>query len=648
VIELVIAAIAVLVGTGLLALLTRHPLWLGAAGAVVAAALGVPAAVIAMASDSYTHVDLALAPPQRALGQLAIGLDPLSAFFAIPLLVLAAACAVYGAAYLDKQRRGPALAFNFLVAAMILVLVARSGIVLLAGWELMTLASFALITHDHDHEEVRRAGWIYLVAGHLGFACLIALFTILADGGGFELAGTHAGASATLVIVLALLGFGVKAGVVPLHVWLPDAHAAAPSHVSALMSGGMIKLGVYGVIRTITLVEPQAWTGPVLAMLGVISAIAGISLAVHQRDLKRTLAYSSIENIGVILLGLGIGLWGVSANRPEIAAFGLFGGLLHVWSHALMKGLLFLGAGSILHATGTRDVERHGGLLARMPRTGLLVLIGATAIAALPPLAGFASEWLVYLGLLEGGVFSSGAGLGMLLGVAALAMVGVLATLCFVRAIGLALLGQPRSPAAANAHESSRTLLVPMIGLAIGVVGMPFVAWLLVDALAPVVNQIAGSPTATTRVVASLQTIAIVSGAIWVAIGLGYAVLARRTRRRRAAPTWGCGYTAPTARMQYTSGSFSEAAHILLPRILRPRIAIRRDAGAFPAPGQLTSDRRDPFTREGYEPAFDRLDRRIARVRWVQQGLLHIYLLLIVATVVLVLAAVTIYDRWAP
>jgi len=616
--------------------------------------LGVPAGIAVLSSAAPAELRLAWPPP---LGAVTLGLDPLSAFFLLPLLVLGAACMVYGAAYLDRRRSlgVPSLCGNVLVAAMLLVLLARNSVVLLMAWEVMTLASYLLITFEHEHDEIRRAGWIYLIAGHLGFACLIVLFVLLAAAGGaggggaagFDWTGTVGGATGTVAIAFAVLGFGVKAGVVPLHVWLPEAHAAAPSHVSALMSGGMIKLGVYGILRTLTLVEPTAWAGPALAGLGMLSAVAGIGLGIYQRDLKRTLAYSSIENIGVILLGIGIGLIGVSSGRPAVAAFGLIGGLLHVWSHVLMKGLLFLGAGSVLHATGTRDVERHGGLLARMPRTGLLMLIGATAITALPPLAGFASEWLVYLGLLDGSLRPSGTGLAMILGVAALAAVGVLATLCFVRAIGLALLGQPRSAEAARAHESGPGLLIPMAALAAGVVAMPFVAWLVVGALAPVAEQIARAPLETGQVVASLQTIAVVSAVIWAAFGLGFVALARRARRRRADETWGCGYAAPTPRMQYTSGSFSEAAQLLLPRLLRPRVAIRRDPGAFPGPGELTSDRRDPFTRSGYEPAFDRLARRAGRLRWVQQGLLHIYILFILGTVVVLLAAVSLYDWWA-
>jgi formate hydrogenlyase subunit 3/multisubunit Na+/H+ antiporter MnhD subunit len=523
------------------------------------------------------------------------------------------------------------------------VLLARTWIVLLIGWELMTLSSYLLVTHEHRNDDVRRAGWIYLIASHLGVACLVAMSVLMADTTGtFELGADVGGATGTVCVLLAIAGFGVKAGIVPMHVWLPEAHAAAPSHVSAVMSGVMIKLGVYGILRTLTVVDAARWAGPLIAVLGLMSAVVGISLAVYQRDLKRTLAYSSIENVGVILLGLGVGLWGASHGHPVLAAFGLFGGMLHVWSHVLMKGLLFLGAGSALHATGTRDLERLGGLLARMPRTGTMLVIGAVAIAALPPLAGFASEWLVYLGLLDGGV-DDGSGI-MLFAIAALATVGVLAALCFVRLIGLALLGQPRSEVAAQAHESGPGLLRPMALLAGGVIVMPFVAPVLVRALEPVANQIGRTSIPTEGVVSALGTIAIVSLALWVAIGAGFLVLRARSRGARSDDTWGCGYVAPTSRMQYTSGSFSESESHLLPRALRPRVGIRRGEDLFPAHGHLTSDRRDPFTRSAYEPVFDRLAKRFAQLRWVQRGSLHLYLVYIVVALIIALAATSFAD----
>ena len=632
-------AVLVLAGSGTLALAFRAP-WLPAVAAVAAAALGLPPAIDVLCGAPAATLELAWLPP---LGTVHLGLDPLSAFFVVPVLVLGALCACHGAA-----QRTPGAAYNILLAAMLAVLLARDGYALLIAWEAMTLASFLLVTHDHAHDEVRRAGWIYLVAGHLGFACLIALVVVLANATGSVELAPHVlgGATGATAIVLALLGFGVKAGAVPMHVWLPEAHAVAPSHVSALMSGGMIKLGLYGILRVITLVEPQRWVGPVLAGLGVISAVAGIALALYQRDLKRTLAYSSIENVGVMLLGLGLGLAGVATGHPTIAVFGLYGGLLHVWVHAVVKGALFLGAGNVVHATGTRDVEQLGGLLARMPRTGVVLLVGGVAIAALPPLAGFASEWLIYLGLIDGGMHGSGSGLVMLLGVTVLAGIGVLAALCFVRALGLALLGQPRSPAAANAHEVGRGELAPMAVLAFATVALPFAAPLLVRALAPVAEQLADTPVPVDRAAGALATIAWVSAAVWAAIALGVAALAYRARRFASDDTWGCGYAAPTARMQYTSGSFSEAVQKLLPRRLRARVAIEREQALFPAPGQLTSDRRDPFTREGYEPGLDRLVRRLAGLRWVQQGILHTYLLLIVAAVIVLVAAVSVHDWW--
>jgi len=651
-------AVLVLAGSGLLALAAsarpRLATSIGAVGAVAAALLGLPPALMALSEGATARLDVAWTPP---LEQLRLGLDPLSAFFIVPLLLLGAVGAVYGAAYLDAQRGRralgpPTLFYNLLIASMLLVLLARDAIVFLIGWEVMTLASYLLVSFEHQEEDVRRAGWVYLIAAHLGLACVLAMFLLLGHlAGDYEfgelVAHPAGGGFATIAAVLALLGFGVKAGVVPLHVWLPEAHAAAPSHVSGLMSGVLIKLGVYGLLRTLSFLAPASWWGPTLAGLGALSALVGISLALYQRDLKRVLAYSSIENVGVILLGLGVGIWGASRGHPALAALGVFGGLFHVWNHALMKGLLFLGAGSIVHGTGTRDVERMGGLLQRMPRTGALVLAGAVAIAALPPLAGFASEWLIYRALLQGGVgLGAGEGLWMLFAVALLATAGVLAALCFVRLVGVVLLGQPRSDAAAHAHESGPGLIVPMAILAAGAVAMPMAAPAIVDLLAPVAAQIVRGPAVRDVAVAAEIPIAMLSATLWAAVGAAFALLTVLARGRRADETWGCGYAAPTARMQYTGSSFSDTLEQLLPGRLRPRIAVRREAEAFPPPGGLTSDRRDPFTRAAYEPLLDRLARRFARLHWVQHGMLHLYLVYILVTVIGALAAVTFRDWW--
>ena len=274
-----------------------------------------------------------------------------------------------------KRNLGGAWFFYCLfVAGMILVLLARTTVLFLVAWEVMSVAAFALVTFEHEKEEVRRAGWIYLIAAHIGVAALLAAFLLLGSQAGsldfaaFEHLDTLTPSSANLVFVLALIGFGTKAGLVPLHVWLPEAHPAAPSHVSALMSGVMIKMGIYGLLRFASFLgEPAAWWGVCLAVLGLFSGLVGISLAVSQRDFKRALAYSSIENIGLIVFSLGLGLWGMSEHQTSIAVLGLTAALLHVWNHSAMKGLLFLAAGSVLHGTGTKDFERLGGLMTAAP-----------------------------------------------------------------------------------------------------------------------------------------------------------------------------------------------------------------------------------------------------------------------------------------
>jgi len=446
-----VAAVALLLATGLLALATNR--WarlasaVAASGVVGATVLGVGPALSVLRGGAAQQIHLAWAVP---VGALRLGIDPLTAFFLLPLFGLGSLCAIYGASYMQSfaPRRAlgpPAFFFNLTLAAMVVVLLARDAVVFLLAWEVMTIASYLLVSFEHEQPEASRAGWIYLIAGHVGVACLLALFLVLGRWAGeFGFAAfavpRAAGVSAALVLALAGVGFGIKAGIVPLHVWLPEAHAAAPSHVSALMSGVLIKLGLYGILRVSTFLQPQAWWGPAMIVVGIGGGLVGISLAVYQRDLKRALAYSSIENMGIILVGLGTGFWGLSHGHGHVAALGICGALLHVWNHAVAKGLLFLSAGSVLHGAGSRDLERLGGLLRRMPWTGSLTLLGAVAIAGLPPLNAFASEWLIYLGLFRGGMGSGAKSSLLLLFVSAgLATMGVLAALCFVRLVGVGL-----------------------------------------------------------------------------------------------------------------------------------------------------------------------------------------------------------------
>jgi hydrogenase-4 component B len=588
------------------------------------------------------------------IDELRFGLDPISAFFIIPLCVLGAICAVYGAFYLDDQRTRrllgvPACFFNLLVAGMLAVLLARDAIGFVIVWEVMTLASYMLITFDHARSEVRRAGWVYLVASHLGVAAILSMFLLLGTHGfAFDdLAATGKTASgvATVAGILGLVGFGVKAGLVPLHVWLPEAHASAPSHVSALMSGVLIKLGLYGILRTSTFVGDAVPWGPLLLGVGIAGALVGIAIALYQRDIKRSLAYSSVENIGIASIGLGLGFWAMSADEPVLATFGFCGGLLHIWNHTIMKGLMFLGAGSVLHGTGTRDIEQMGGLLKRMPRTGALIILGTVAIAGLPPLNGFASEWLIYLGLAHGGNHSeSSVGLPLLFAVAVLATVGVLAVSCFVRLAGIALLGEPRSEGAAHAHESARGMVLPIGVLAAFAIAGPFAAPVLVDASVPLLTELGVRAEGVAAAHDALVDLARVAAVLWAGI-IGAILLVRRiVRNRRASETWGCGYLAPTPRMQYSGASFAEGIHRLLPGVLRARIEVPYRSELFPPPSDLTVNADDPFTRAAYEPLFARLARRFGQLRWVQRGLLHIYILFVVVALVVTLAIVSLRD----
>jgi formate hydrogenlyase subunit 3/multisubunit Na+/H+ antiporter MnhD subunit len=644
---LILVAIAVLVISGFVALaLSRAPrvgTAVGALGAVSGCALCVVPALRALTQGALAEKTHVWAVPA---GTLIVGLDPLSAFFLLPLLALSGLTAVYGREYLlaYAQRKSlgpPSFFFNLLVASMVGVVVARDGLLFLFAWEVMTLASYALIVFDYEDRTVQRAGWVYLIAAHFGVACLFAMFLLLGRASGqLEFAGATTSVPA-LVFLLALVGFGIKAGIVPLHVWLPEAHAAAPSHVSALMSGVLIKMGLYGLLRVMTFLPFQGWWGPTLLWLGLVGALLGISLALYQRDIKRVLAYSSIENVGLILIGIGVGLWGRAHGHARIAALGLAGGLLHLWNHVLMKGLMFLSAGSVLHGAGTKDLERLGGLKKRMPVTSLLMVVGATAIAGLPPLNGFVGEWLMYLGLIGGGAQPDRArNISMLLAVGLVALVGGLAVLCFVRLVGVALLGSARSDAARHAHESSPWMTVPMAVLAVASVTIAIVPDRVVNALARVIADLGGaaSAEALSLVTGTTRVLAMALIAIYLVIGAVALIFAALTRDPARDQTWGCGYAAPTVRMQYTGRSFAEYfAERLLPRPLRARLTVKAPDAIFPTSGELSVDSSDPFTRRVYEPFFARWAARFQRLRWLQQGVLHLYILYILVVALLAL-----------
>ena len=466
----VLGAIALPAASGLAAVaLRRRP----AAGQAVAcatlcagAALGLVAAAAALAGGEVSAPGLGLR------------VDALSAVFLAPICAVCALGAIYGLGYFPQAALGARavrlqLYYGLVTAGMVLLVAASNAIAFLVGWEVMALSAFLLVHTDHERAEVQRAAFVYLAATHVGTIALFALFALLRQtAGSFEFAAMQglsgAGPRASFAFALALVGFGLKAGLMPLHFWLPGAHAATPSHISAVMSGVLIKTGIYGLLRVTGFFDapPAAW-GTALLLLGGASAVLGVAFALAQHDLKRLLAYHSVENIGIIALGAGLALLGRARGEPALVMLGLGGAALHVVNHALFKSLLFLGAGAVQHATGTRELDLLGGLARPMRATAILFLVGAAAICGLPPLNGFVSEWLVYLGFLaameRGGheLFAFA-----VLGVPVLALVGGLAAGCFAKVVGVVFLGTPRSAHARAAHEAPRTMLAPMAILA--------------------------------------------------------------------------------------------------------------------------------------------------------------------------------------
>jgi formate hydrogenlyase subunit 3/multisubunit Na+/H+ antiporter MnhD subunit len=511
----------------------------------------------------------------------------------------------------------------------------------------MALASFFLVMFEDEKDEVREAGWTYLVAMHLGTAFLIVMFLLLGREAGsleferFSVLGQLPPSLAGVVFLLAIIGFGTKAGFMPLHVWLPEAHPAAPSHVSAVMSGVMIKTGIYGVLRVLTwLGPPPPWWGWMLIGIGITSGVLGVLLALAQHDLKRLLAYHSVENIGIIALGLGVGLLGVSAGLPMLAALGFAGGLLHVANHAMFKSLLFLGAGAVLHSTGTREMDHLGGLLKRMPYTGACFLCGAVAISGLPPLNGFVSEFLIFLGSLRAGA-SAGIPVAIpaLAVVTALALIGGLAAACFTKAFGVTFLGEPRSDHAARAHEAGLAMRVPMVLLAGACVLIGLSAPVVVNALAPVLRMLGGAHASLAEAAQPLWFVVMIGAGLWVLIGL-LAWLRLRLLSGRdigAAVTWDCGYARPTARMQYTSSSFAQPLMELFAVFLRPVVRVVTPTGLFPREASFAGETPDFAHRGLFIPLFAGVDRAGAKLRWLQHGNMQLYVLYIAVTLLVLL-----------
>ena len=531
------------------------------------------------------------------LGGLALAVDPLTGLFVALVGATSVPASIYAVGYAGGERRG-SLAYLGFIAAMLLVPLANNVMTFAIAWELMSLASYVLVVRTRSDESAH-AGWVYAVMTHAGLACLLSAMLLLSawTGSGrftdWAAAAPALGATARAVAwTLLVIGFLAKAGAMPLHVWLPLAHPAAPSHVSALMSGVMIKLGLYGVLRASFewLGAGPLWWGPTLLLVGAVAAVGGVLYALVDRDLKRLLAYSSIENVGIIVIGIGAALTFRNAAADPLALLALTAALYHVVNHAAFKSLLFMAAGSVVHATGTRDLEALGGLARRMPWTAAAFFLGSGAIAALPPLNGFVSEWLTFQALLQNvQLRRPGLNLVFTLAIAALALTGGLAVACFVKAYGIGFLALPRSAAAESAHEAPPSMRAGMLlaaaacvalGLGASVVVQPLlaVAGALIPAPAPI-RIGAGLTLQVSDGFASVSTAAVavaLAGAL--AVPLAALTLAGARRRPRRYETWGCGRLLQTARMEYTATAFANPFTRVFDFFYRPVRRLQIDA----------------------------------------------------------------------
>ncbi len=595
--------------------------------------------------------------------------DALAGFFNLTLAILAGTVSLYSFGYLrhfeGKRNIGFfGFLFHLLLLSLTIVFTAANAFLFLIGWEVMALVAYGLVTFYHEDQESRRSGLLYIVMAHIDAGCLLVGFALLMQvSGSAEFASFRAAAAQLSVgqqaaaFVLFFLGFGIKAGVIPFHIWLPAAHPVAPSNISALLSGIVLKAGIYGMARIFLedLGVLPSWAGLLVLILGVASAVLGVLYALMEHDLKRLLAYHSIENIGIILIGLGAALVFRVAGHPQLAAVALIAALFHTLNHAIFKCLLFLGAGSVLHSTGTRNMEELGGLIRPMPVTALCFLIGAVAISGLPPLNGFVSEWLTYQSLLAG--FRATGGLTRILFPLAgsmLALTGALAAACFVKAFGITFLALPRGGKSSPVHEAPRSMLLGMACLTCACLALGLgVTWFLrvFDALTEQVlgwrvgaNLITGSGlvlsagaphggTVSTAVIAIALLVLLIPAALLVSIGT------RRFAPRRG-PAWDCGLPGLTEENEYTATAFSKPLRMIFSVLYQPRREIQAvfDVSPyFPRAIRFESEIEPTFEKRLYGPLKDLLLRFATRMRAIQAGSIHAYLAYIFVALVLLL-----------
>jgi formate hydrogenlyase subunit 3/multisubunit Na+/H+ antiporter MnhD subunit len=627
----------------------------GALGAFAGSAAG-----LAGVYDSCTNrvpliLNLAWKVP---LAGFSIKIDALSAFFLFIIYLSGVLGALYGHEYLKHYYKHKNIGscwffYNLLIASMALVTISSNAILFLTAWELMSVSSFFLVLFEGEKLQTAKAGYIYLTATHVATLFLLVMFIILAQqSNSFDFASWSSAhltglspVALGIIFFCGLIGFGTKAGIMPLHIWLPQAHPAAPSHVSALMSGVMIKIGVYGLLRLTTFLgSPQPYWGYALIVSGAVSAALGILFALAQHDIKRALAYSSIENMGIIFMGLGIGFLGTALNSPALAVSGFAGALFHIFNHSLFKGLLFFGAGVVFQQTGTREIDLTGGLAKKMPLTAIFFLIASAAICGLPPLNGFIGEFLIYRAsffsitvktqTLLTGFFITGA----------LALAGALAMVCFTKSYGIIFSGEPRSNCTANSHDPGLLSKISMgtsafLCILSGLLSFRFIHFFkgLLKNITPFPENIVANELSL--ISNSLYWISLM-GCILAAGCTGLLLIRHmllKDRKIAAAPTWDCAYHRPGPNMQYTSSSFVQPVADFFNGFINLNKTITLDKKYFPDKASFKSKAPDIFTEKIFKPLVKLIHRATASLTWFQHGKLQSYILYILFTLIALL-----------
>lgn len=641
---------------------------------IAASLLGIIASLLKL-FDSGNPVLMELKTNFDFLG-ISFYIDNLSSFFILLISFLTLVVSIYSFGYVKhyEQKRNTGVLgslYNLFAASMLLVVTSGHIFFFLVSWEIMSLVSYFLVVYENEKTEVQKAGIIYLVMTHIGTAFITAGFVLLykySGQTGINLLNTD-GIPAlvkNMIFICLLIGFGTKAGIIPLHVWLPHAHPAAPSNISALMSGVMIKTAIYGIVRFIigSMSAEYLWWGTAILIIGAVSTVLGVAYALMEHNIKRLLAYHSIENIGIILMGVGLSIIATVNGNSMIGALALTAALFHTFNHSIFKGLLFLGAGAIHYSTGTKDIEKLGGLIKKMPYTAVFFLTGALAISAIPPFNGFVSEWITYQSMFQN-LFASNDSLKLviLISAALLALAGALAAYCFVKVYGISFLGLPRTSHAENAKEVPVSMLAGMGILSVVCLLTGIFPLFMIKLLDSVNLQLLGTTIAgNLQGFSSFVTMPVTVeksgisplGLVFLIVMLFsvmYFVISTFTAKTvtRKYNTWDCGYEKLDSRMQYSATGYSKPIRIVFRAIFRPQRELKVEEGGLPyfiKSAKYTVSTQSIFEKYIYEPVIRFVFKFARRVRFaVQTGSIHAYLLYIFAAIILMLVYYVFTSR---